>query len=244
MQRYAGIILLAVVMAIAAVYAVRTTPSTPRVAGQATTNSSPSSSTTTSDSTIPIGSGFDFYVLSLSWSPSYCLTEAGSGNRQQCGDDADYGLVVHGLWPQNEKGYPEFCKSNEPERVSERLGRTMLDIMPGIGLIGHQWRKHGTCSGLSQADYFRMTRAALERVNVPASLKSVAEPATLAVDEIERQFTEANPGLSRRATAVTCEDKRLKEVRICFSKDLKFRDCAEVDRRSCPLPSVTVPPIR
>lgn len=241
MQRFAGIILLAVVVAFAAIYAIWSTPRPKGDVMEASAGPAPQNATPAGD--IPIGSGFDFYVLSLSWSPSYCLTKAGSGNRQQCGGDQDYGLVVHGLWPQNETGYPEFCKSSEPERVSERLGRTLLDIMPGMGLIGHEWRKHGTCSGLSQADYFKVTRAAFERINVPQPFKAATQPSKLPVDEVERLFRQDNPGLSSTAIAVTCEEQRLEEVRICFSKDLKFRDCPEVDRRSCRIPSVSVPPI-
>ncbi|MCB1968558.1 MAG: ribonuclease, partial [Candidatus Accumulibacter sp.] len=58
---------------------------------------------------VPLGSGFDFYVLALSWSPAYCLIEGDRANKQQCAEERDLGFVVHGLWPQFESGYPEFC---------------------------------------------------------------------------------------------------------------------------------------
>src|SRR5580704_5376656 len=56
---------------------------------------------------------FDYYVLSLSWSPSFCeeAQERGNGGRsqqQQCGG-RPFSFVVHGLWPQYERGYPEYC---------------------------------------------------------------------------------------------------------------------------------------
>ena len=53
---------------------------------------------------------FDFYVLSLSWSPSFCeaTQERGRESKEQCGE-RPYSFVVHGLWPQYEKGFPEFC---------------------------------------------------------------------------------------------------------------------------------------
>src|SRR5664279_6001869 len=48
---------------------------------------------------------FDFYVLSLSWSPSFCeqASERGNGGRSgaQCGG-RPFSFVVHGLWPQYE----------------------------------------------------------------------------------------------------------------------------------------------
>lgn len=192
----------------------------------------------------PRGSGFDFYVLSLSWSPAFCASSEGSGNRQQCGSDRRYGFVVHGLWPQNENGYPEFCRSDEPERVPDAIGRTMFDIMPSMGLIGHQWRKHGSCSGLSQRDYFSATRAAFEAIRLPERIASGAETATLSADAIETAFTDANPGLSKRGISISCDGKRLEEVRICLNRDMTFRDCPELDRKGCRASSTEIIPIR
>ncbi len=51
---------------------------------------------------------FDYYVLSLSWSPSFCETATSNARRQQCGA-RPFSFVVHGLWPQYERGFPESC---------------------------------------------------------------------------------------------------------------------------------------
>ncbi|SOC93168.1 ribonuclease T2 [Rhizobium sp. AN5] len=193
---------------------------------------------------VPAGTGFDFYVLSLSWSPAFCASSEGSGNRQQCGSDRRYGFVVHGLWPQNETGYPEFCTSSEPDRVPDAIGRTMFDIMPSMGLIGHQWRKHGACSGLSQKDYFSATRTAFEAVKLPETIASGAKGATLSADAIETAFTDANPGMSKRGVSISCDGKRLEEVRICLNKDMTFRDCPELDRKGCRVSATEIVPIR
>lgn len=190
------------------------------------------------------GSDFDFYVLSLSWSPTFCTTPDGAKNRDQCGTSRQFGLIVHGLWPQNERGYPQSCPSNQPGRVPSSLGRKYIDIMPSMGLIGHQWRKHGTCTGLSQEDYFATIRSAFERIRVPVSLREAKKPVDLGLATIEAQFTEANDGLSHRGLAVTCEDGKLEEVRICLTRDLDFRDCPNIDYQACPLKSVAVPPPR
>ena len=82
------------------------------------------------------GKGFDFYVLALSWSPAYCQIEGSNANRKQCAEDRDLGFVVHGLWPQFETGYPEFCPTRQPDRVPADLGGDYLDIVPSMGLIG------------------------------------------------------------------------------------------------------------
>jgi Ribonuclease I len=186
---------------------------------------------------------FDFYVLSLSWSPTFCATQ-GSGNRDQCGIDKNFRFVVHGLWPQYEKGYPDFCSSGEPARVPNNVGRPFMDIMPSMGLIGHQWRKHGSCTGLSQREYLAKTREAFNRIRIPDDLASGRAALTLSTDAIEEKFVAANPGMSRRGIATSCEGRRLEEVRICLTKDLRFRDCAEVDRSGCRISSVTMPPAR
>ena len=56
---------------------------------------------------------FDFYVLALSWSPSFCQDseERGREAREQCGLGRPYSFVVHGLWPQYERGFPRSASS-------------------------------------------------------------------------------------------------------------------------------------
>ncbi|WP_245294915.1 ribonuclease T2 family protein [Pararhizobium antarcticum] len=200
----------------------------------------PSSIPATND--VPLGTGFDYYVLSLSWSPTWCAGNDAAGRTEQCAADASNGFIVHGLWPQNEKGFPEYCQTREPDRVPERLGRSLFDMMPSMGLIGHQWRKHGSCSGLRQAAYFAVVRAARQKLKIPPALQTVDRPRQAETGAIEMAFIAANPGLRANAIAVTCEGQYLEEVRICYNKDLSFRPCPEVDARSCRRKSVTVPP--
>jgi ribonuclease T2 len=196
-----------------------------------------------STTTVPIGSGFDFYVLSLSWSPSYCASLGDRANRQQCDERQDYGFVVHGLWPQFERGYPSDCPTDWPLNVPRDLSDSMLDIMPATGLVRHQWRKHGTCTGLSQEAYFAVTRMALQRVTIPTALQTLPEYSRSDPDNVEEAFIEANPGLPAASIAVTCDRRFLREVRICLKKDLmEYAVCPEVDRNACKRPSAVMPP--
>lgn len=188
--------------------------------------------------------GFDFYVLSLSWSPSYCAAEGEEANRQQCGSERPYAFVVHGLWPQFERGYPEFCPNRAPDRVPETLVARMLDMMPSAGLIGHQWRKHGSCAGLGQQAYFEEVRKARGQITVPPAFQQLAEPLTVDPQQVENAFLEANPGLPAEGVAVTCGRRYLREVRICLTRDLAFRPCHEVDRKDCRRQKVLMPPSR
>ena len=185
---------------------------------------------------------FDFYVLALSWSPTFCARESGARNSEQCDAAADFGFIVHGLWPQYERGYPENCGAGAAERVPGRLVGAMRDIMPDWGLVQHQWRRHGTCTGLSVAEYLETTRAAWARIKVPADFAMVSEPRTMSAGDIESAFVAANPGLDADGIAVSCDDGWVEEVRICMTRDLAFRACEEVDRRGCRQRSLKLPP--
>ena len=129
------------------------------------------------------------------------------------------------------------------EVASETL-RSLYDIMPSAGLIRHQWRKHGACSGLSQSDYFKVVRQARERVVVPEQFRRLEDYRTLRPGEAEQAFLQANPGLKAKGVAVTCDHRYLREVRICMTKELGFRDCPEIDRRACSIDKVVMPPMR
>lgn len=185
---------------------------------------------------------FDHYVLSLSWSPSYCATEGASERSIQC--SRPYAFLVHGLWPQYERGYPEFCRTREPDRVPDSLVRDYLDIIPSPGLIGHQWRKHGSCTGLDQREYLELSREAWNSVAIPDVFRLPEAPIMISPRQVERAFIDANKGLTPDAIAVTCDRRYLREVRICLSKDLEFTPCEDVDRKSCRLNHALMPPVR
>jgi ribonuclease T2 len=189
---------------------------------------------------------FDFYVLSLSWSPSFCAAaaERGSSGRSQaqCAG-RPFSFVVHGLWPQYEHGFPDYCQRPSP-RLDRNIMVSMLDLMPAPGLIFAEWDKHGTCSGLGARAYFETIRKARSAVKIPDPYLELSETRTVAPAEIEDAFIKANPGLSPAAIAVTCDKTRLSEVRICMAKDLQFRACEEIDRRACRSEQVEMPPMR
>ena len=186
---------------------------------------------------------FDFYLLALSWSPSYCEQAGERKSAQiQCGA-RPYSFVVHGLWPQYEKGFPEFCQNPAP-RLDRNIVSSMLDLMPAPRLIFHEWDKHGVCSGLPARGYFETVRKARAMVKIPPEYLEPKTVQTVTPDEVEEAFVNANPGLSRAGVAVTCGGTRLSEVRICLTRELQFRECADVDRRACRREKLVMPPVR
>lgn len=186
---------------------------------------------------------FDFYVLALSWSPGFCALEGDRKGRDQCAPGRRLGFTVHGLWPQHERGFPSDCGS--AERSPSRIALAEAEgVFPDEGLARYQWRKHGTCSGKSPAEYFRDARRARDQVRIPEAFAQPSGDQTTAA-EIERAFVAANPGLRADMMAAVCRRGLLQEVRICFEKDLRgFRRCPEVDRSGCGFGPIRVDPVR
>ena len=188
---------------------------------------------------------FDFYVLALSWSPSFCeaAAERGNSGRSQVQCERPYSFVVHGLWPQYERGFPEYCQ-RPSLRLDCNILTSMLDLMPAPGLIFIECDKHGTCSGLGARAYFESVRKARAAVKIPEEFLQLSEQKTIAPGDLEEAFIKINPGLSSSAISVTCSSRRLSEVRVCLSKDMQFRACEEIDRRACRRDEVVMPPVR
>jgi ribonuclease T2 len=189
---------------------------------------------------------FAFYVLSLSWSPSFCAqaAELNPGDpalASECGTHA-YSFIVQGLWPQYESGFPQDCQVPAP-RLNRAIVSSMLDLMPSPKLIFSGWDRHGTCSGLSARNYFDTVRKARELVTIPAQYGDPQQPLDVRPAVVEDAFIKANPGLSPGDIAISCDAERLTEVRLCLSKDLKFRACPDVVAHGCQRQQVRMPPV-
>ena len=184
---------------------------------------------------------FDYYVLSLSWSPTWCALEGDARGSEQC--EADHGWILHGLWPQYHRGYPSYCPTSRraPSRADTAA---MADIMGTAGLAWHQWKKHGSCSGLSPDDYFALSREAYGRITRPGLLRRLKEPVTLPATLIEDAFLEANPGLEPDMITITCRDGRIQEARLCLSTTLEPVPCGRDVVRDCALGNALLDPVR
>jgi ribonuclease T2 len=162
---------------------------------------------------------FDYYLLALTWTPSWCLAE-GDARSEQCDPDRDLGFTLHGLWPQYEDGWPEDCEALVPD-PSRRQTAAMADIMGSGGLAWYEWKKHGRCTGLTADRYFAQSRTAYEALSLPRPTGGTAT-----AELLEAVFLAANPGLAPDDVIVTCKGGRVAEVRICLTPDLSPRSCA------------------
>ncbi|SEM70536.1 ribonuclease T2 [Loktanella fryxellensis] len=179
---------------------------------------------------------FDYYVMALSWSPNWCDQTGRNRGSPQCADGADFGWVLHGLWPQFEAGWPQDCRTPHAP-PSRAMTEGMADIMGTDGLAWYQWNKHGTCSGLTARAYFETARAAYDGIRIPQAFAALTRDVTLPASLIEDAFVDANPDLPRDGVTVTCKDGAIQEARICLTKDLEPRNCGADTRRDCTLTS-------
>jgi ribonuclease T2 len=81
-------------------------------------------------------------------------------------------------------------------------------------------------------------------VKIPPDYVDLEKPLGVTPEDVEDAFIKANPSLSRGAIAIGCARRRLTEVRVCLSKDMQFRDCPEIVKRSCRREQLVMPPTR
>ncbi|KRP63544.1 ribonuclease T2 family protein [Pseudomonas orientalis] len=179
---------------------------------------------------------FDFYVLSLSWSPTFCLTHP---NNEQCSGKG-YGFVLHGLWPQYAKGgWPASCAPQS--RLSDEAMEKGATLFPTRALLKHEWAKHGTCSGLEPLEYLEKSDTALGAVVIPQQLQPFNTPPSLSASAIEALFRDSNPRMSDHGMAVICKGRVLSEVRVCLTKDLAFAGCPRSVKSQCRGGDIRIP---
>lgn len=186
---------------------------------------------------------FDYYVLSLSWSPNWCAYEGDARGSDQCDPRHDHGWIMHGLWPQYHRGWPEYCKTAE-RPPSRAMTRDMADIMGTSGLAWHQWKKHGVCSGLPAPAYYALSREAYGRVVRPEVFRKLDKTVKLPASVVEEAFLQANPGLEPDGVTITCREGHIQEARICLSRDLDPVPCGQDVVRDCTARNALFNPVR
>jgi ribonuclease T2 len=119
------------------------------------------------------------FVLAYTWTAGFCYGETYPG----CLDPQKYwkyNFTIHGLWPQYiDNGYPSYCTNEQFDpTIPENIG---MDIMTQYwenvkseitdddydSFWEHEWDKHGTCSGLTQYQYFNNTINLIQYFGTP-----------------------------------------------------------------------------
>ena len=141
----------------------------------------------------------DIYLLAYFWEPESCQ---GTSKYAGCDNPMPYWgfhFTIHGLWPQySSGGYPTFC-TNEAynSEVTTKIGSDMLKYWPNIqytfndplytSFWEHEWSKHGTCTGLTQEDYFQTTLSLYQKFGTPLSV-TTAVGSTISATKLRNSF--------------------------------------------------------
>ncbi|NGY03443.1 ribonuclease T2 family protein [Solimonas terrae] len=170
---------------------------------------------------------FDYWVLTLSWSPEYCTADIGD---EQCPKHLDF--VVQGLQPQNELGRsPSSC--GDRTRVPKDLLVRMLPMMASEKLIQHEWNTHGSCSGLDQQNYFELVERARRKLEIPGAYDAPEQRIETSRDAVLQAFKSTNPDFTGEDFALDCRGHWLDEIHVCFDRDLDPRACASNVENDC-----------
>ena len=165
------------------------------------------------------------YTLALSWSPEFCKPrESSPSHRVQCsGSNGRFGMVVHGLWPQGQRTWPQWCKQQNTLTPAEL--RKAMCMMPNARLVARQWAKHGSCMTRRPETYFGVTRVLWESLRIP-EYDRISREDNLTAGRIRTAFAEANPGIPASAVGVKLNERGwLQELRICYSKRFRPSRC-------------------
>lgn len=147
----------------------------------------PEPTKTGSNSGVPSGC-FDVYVLAETWFPQYCTRRSDYSCDGLKNTWVATNLGAHGLWPQYKefKGdpsvptYPTNCTNSPggskfiPSDLSSQLKEKYVKLSPidGLNLANHEWKKHGTCSNMTQQNYFnQVINYVVNKIPTPQSFK-------------------------------------------------------------------------
>ena len=171
-----------------------------------------------------VSGDFDFYVLAMSWSPDFCAGQGGK-DYEQCGPGRNPGFVLHGLWPQYKKGFPQNCTSVP---FPSSLKREFPGLFPNDRLYAHEWRRHGTCSGLAPREYLFQAEKLKQTAPLPPRYQHLREPVRTTTAAFKKEFKMVNANLPDNGMAVFCSGsgRFLKEVFLCYNRQGKPTACS------------------
>ncbi|QYJ07369.1 ribonuclease T2 family protein [Qipengyuania flava] len=158
------------------------------------------------------------YTLALSWSPEFCKPRKGQrAHARQCsGRDGMFGLIVHGLWPESGRSWPQWCPAQRAPQPREVAAN--LCISPSASLVARQWAKHGACMTRRPATYLKVTRILWQGLRIP-DFDRVSREDDLTAGTIRTRFVDANPGWFAEAVGVKLNSRGwLQELRLCYDK--------------------------
>ena len=163
------------------------------------------------------------YVYAYSWTPGFCYNQVYPG----CMNPLPYwetNLTIHGLWPQYAvSGYPASC-TTEPfdNTIPTQIGESkMIQYWPDVqytldsssynSFWAHEWTKHGTCSGLTQLQYFNAAIDLTSHIPTPSALyESIGH--NMSTNVLRDSFGGAD------YVALQCKNQMLNGIYTCWNQ--------------------------
>ncbi|KAL5698545.1 ribonuclease T2 [Ranunculus cassubicifolius] len=106
----------------------------------------------------------DHFILALRWMPSICSKE----KAERCKTPVPTHIVIHGLWSVDQYGANVvYCGEDNFNLFDNR------STDPTTEFFAQEWHMHGSCSGLSQANYFGTSLELHEKENLLDRLKGL-----------------------------------------------------------------------
>ena len=195
---------------------------------------------------------FDYYTLALSWMPAFCESKP---NKRECQNQDEkrfdaYHFILHGLWPgvkgdkRHTYGYCDVSKSvikkdkkrrwcNMPKLdLSQTVRKNLNQFMPGTAscLQRHEWYKHGSCSGLSEEDYYALSNQLVEKFSKTDFSQYIAKHVGKKVKRktLLKKFDKEFGKGSRSYLVLRCKKVRRKslltEIQIHLKKNFRVAD--------------------
>ena len=158
------------------------------------------------------------YTLALSWSPEFCrMRENDRGQARQCSGRAGrFGFVLHGLWPDGARSWPQWCATRA--RPSAQTVARQLCRSPSTRLVARQWAKHGACMTRQPQTYYRVSNILFDSLRWPDFDRLSRKP-DLSAGDVRDWFVAANRGWRTDAVGIKLNERGwLEELRLCYDR--------------------------
>ncbi len=157
-------------------------------------------------------------LLAISWQNAYCQTHQ---KKRECRNvkSSHYSasnFTLHGLWPQPRSR--QNCKGKRKVFLEKELYMELLEVMPAAksGLQHHEWKKHGTCYGKDQEEYFKDSIYLVKEINNSPVRDLFARNVGKRVtkEQLNRVFNKAFGSGSGRKVKMICKNGLITELWI------------------------------
>ena len=173
------------------------------------------------------------YVMHIQMTPAVCALDSSKQKQRKCLEG--YSLTISGLAPELSKNHD--CQTDSSAKLSPIQAKVVARVMPDENARTQLWQNVGGCVPMNASQYFRTIINFAGQLKIPADLTN-ANTVDVQQDALKQQFVKLNPSLSPNSLRFTCQASRLDsvltEIRVCYQKNGRYKQCASHIVSSCP----------